>query len=248
MSPLANPVLPNEIFYPIDGPNTQELQNVKNMILTLQLDLQEERTKREHLEEKVRNFERDLTWQSQEIPQRKYRPSEMRDQNEEIPQSQMFLPVLNSTQGVDQKIAELRTDFDLRLRSLDQSLVEIRSILTSNLIGGPKGDRKMSLGVSPSQDKDYNKFLYKKLERCLFPPKISLKSAITKSVDELVHKPWAEKTEIEALIDQYYLDSLPQGFLPPDDIENDIENVDRRPVTQVESQLPLNATSLNKDL
>jgi hypothetical protein len=248
MSPLVKSVLPNEIFYPIDGPNTQELQNVKNMILTLQLDLQEERTKREHLEEKVRNFERNLTWQSQEIPQRKYRPSEMRDLNEEISKSQIFSPSLNSTQGVDQKIAELRTDFDLRLRSLDQSLVEIRSILTSNLIGGPKGDRKMSLGVSPSEDKDYNKFLYKKLERGVFPPHISLKSAIKKSVDELVHKPWAEKTEIEALMDQYYLDSLPQGFLPADDIENDIENADRRPVTQVESQLPFNLASLNKDL
>jgi hypothetical protein len=248
MSPLAKSVLPNEIFSPIDGPNTQELQNIKNMILTLQLDLQEERTKRERLEEKVRNFERNLTWQSQEIPERKYRLFEMGDQNEEIPQSQMFLPALNSTQGDDQKIAELRTDFDLRLRSLDQSLVEIRSILTSNLIGSPKGDRKMSLGVSPSQDKDYNKFLYKKLERGVFPPHISLKSAITKSVDELVHKPWAEKTEIEALMDQYYLDSLPQGFLPADDIENDKENADRRPVTQVESQLPFNLASLNKDL
>jgi hypothetical protein len=248
MSSLAKSVLPNESFSAIVGPNTNELQNIKNLILTLQLDLQEERTIRERLEEKVRIFERNLTWQSHEIPERKYRPSEMGDLNEEIPQSQIFLPALNTTQGVDQKIAELRSDFDFRLRSLDQSLVEIRSILASNLIGGPKGDRKMSLGVSPSEDKDYNRFLYKKLERGVFPPKISLKSAITKSVDELIHKPWAEKTEIEALMDQYYLDNLPPGFLPPDKIENDIENADRRPVTQVESQLPFNLASLRKDL
>jgi hypothetical protein len=252
MSPLANPVLPNESFSPIDGPNIQELQNIKNMILTLQFDLQEERTKREHLEEKVRNFERNLNSESKEILERKYRPSEWRDLNEEIPKSQIFLQSLNSTQGVDQKIAELRTDIDLRLHSLDQSLVEIQSILASNLVGGPKGDRKMTLGASPSEDKDYNKILYKKLERGVFPPEISLKSAITKSLDELVHKPWAEKTEIEALMDQYYLDNMPQGFLPPDDIENDIvndmENADRTPVTQVESQLPFNLASLNKDL
>jgi hypothetical protein len=196
----------------------------------------------------VRIFERDLAWQSHEIPEHKYRQSEIGDLNEWIPQSQIFLPALNTTQGVDQKIAELRSNFDLRLRTLDQSLLEIRSILTSNLVGGPKGDRKMSLGVSPSEDKDYNRFLYKKLERGVFPPHISLKSAITKSVDELVHKPWAEKTEIEASMDQYYLDNLPPGFLPPDKIENDIENADRRPVTQVESQLPFNLASLNKDL
>jgi hypothetical protein len=252
MSPQAKSVLPNESFSPIVGPNTQELQNIKNMILTLQLELQEERTKRECLEEKVRNLERNPTWQSDEILESKYRRSEMRDLNEEIPQNQIFLPALNSSQGVYQKIAELSTDFDLRLQSLDQSLIEIRSILASNLVGGPKGDRKMSLGVSPSKDKDYNKILYKKLERGVFPPEISLKSAITKSVDELVHKPWAEKTEIEALMDHYYLDNLPQGFLPPVDIENDmvneIVNADRTPVTQVESQLPFNLASLNKDL
>jgi hypothetical protein len=38
-------------------PNTQELQNIKNMILSLQLELQEERSKREILEEKMRKLE-----------------------------------------------------------------------------------------------------------------------------------------------------------------------------------------------
>ncbi len=104
---------------------------------------------------------------------------------------------------------------------LDQSLIEIRSILVSNLVGGPKGDRKMSLGVSPSQDKDYNKILYKKLERGVFPRQITLENAITKSVNELLHKPWSEKTEIEAIMDQYYLDNLPPAFLPHPDIENE---------------------------
>ena len=44
----------------IVGPNTQELQIIKNMIVNLQLDLQEERCKRECLEEKMRKFEGDL--------------------------------------------------------------------------------------------------------------------------------------------------------------------------------------------
>ena len=39
------------------------------MILTLQLDLQEERSKRESLEEKVRKFEANLTRQSHETPE-----------------------------------------------------------------------------------------------------------------------------------------------------------------------------------
>jgi hypothetical protein len=47
-------------------PNTQELQTIKNMILSLQFDLEEERCKRECLEEKLRKFEGNLTRQSQE--------------------------------------------------------------------------------------------------------------------------------------------------------------------------------------
>ncbi len=76
------------------------------MILTLQLDLQEERTKRECLEEKVRNLERNPTWQSEEIQERKYRRSEMRDLNEEIPKSKSYLPAPNTIKGVDEKIGE----------------------------------------------------------------------------------------------------------------------------------------------
>jgi hypothetical protein len=153
----------------------------------------------------------------------------MRIPNEENPQNQSFMPAPIAILGVDEKIAELRSDFDLRLRSLDQSLLEIRSTLEKNLVGGLKSDKRMSLGPRPSEDKDYNRFLYKKLERGVFPRQISLKNAITKSVGELLHKPWGEKTEIEAIMDQYYLDNLPPALLGPGDIENE----DHAPMTKV---------------
>jgi hypothetical protein len=198
--------------------------------LTLQLDLQDERTKRERLEEKVRIFEANLTRQSHERSERKWRLSNMRIPNEENPQNQSFMPAPIAILGVDEKIAELRSDFDLRLRSLDQSLLEITSTLEKNLVGGLKSERRVSLGPRPTEDKDHNRFLYKKLERGVFPRQISLKSAITKSVGELLHKPWAEKTEIEAMMDQYYLDNLPPALLRPGDTEDE----DHAPMTKVQ--------------
>jgi hypothetical protein len=171
------------------GPTIQDLQNIKNIILTLQLDLQDERTKRECLEEKMTRIEGNLTRQSHERSERKWHLSDMRIPNMEIPQDQSFLQDPIATQGIDEKFSELRSDFDLRLRSLDQSLLEIRSILASNPIGTLNQDGRMSLGPRHSEDKDYNRFLYKKLERGVFPSQISLKNAITKSVDELLHKP-----------------------------------------------------------
>ena len=104
---------------------------------------------------------------------------------------------------------------------MDQSLLEIRSNLANNPVDCLNGCKKSSFGARPSNDKDYNRFLYKKLERGIFPRQISLKNAITKSVDELLHKPWAEKTEIEAIMDQYYLDNLPPALLGPDDMQNE---------------------------
>mgnify|MGYP000069804171 CR=1 FL=1 len=142
----------------------------------------------------------------------------MRDLNEEIPQNQSCLPTLNTIKGVDEKIGELRSHFDLRLRKLDQSLLEIRSILANSPVGSLRSDKKSLLEAGPSKDKDYNSFLYKKLERGVFPRQISLKNAIVKSVDELLHKPWSEKTEIEAIMDQYYLENLPPAFLCLHDI------------------------------
>jgi hypothetical protein len=143
----------------------------------------------------------------------------MRIQNQEIPEDRSFSPAPIAIQGFDEKIIELRSDFDLRLRSLDQSLLEILSTLANNPVGTLKGDKRMPLGPRPSEDKDYNRFLYKKLERGVFPRQINLKNAITKSVDELLQKPWAEKTEIESMMDQYYLDNLPPAFLRPGDTE-----------------------------
>ena len=69
--PSVSSLVLDESPAPIVGPNTQELQNIKNMILSLQLDLQEERCKRECLEEKMRKFEGNLTQKSQELPERK---------------------------------------------------------------------------------------------------------------------------------------------------------------------------------
>ena len=194
---------------------------MKSMILTLQLDFQEERCKRECLEEKVRKLEGDLTRKSNKTPERKWRLSDMRVLDEEIPESKPRPVAPNTIKGVNKIIEELRSEFDFRLVSLDQSLLDIRSIQANHSAGGQEDDRKVSLGPVPSENKDYNRFLYKKLERGIFPRQMSLKNAITKSVDELLHKPRAEKTEIEAIMDQYYLDNLPPAFLQPDDIENE---------------------------
>lgn len=65
----------------------------------------------------------------------------------------------------------------------------------------------------PSGDKDYNRYLYRKLERGKFPRQISLKNAMKISLRELLYKPQSEKTEIETLMDQYYLENLPASFL-----------------------------------
>ena len=108
---------------------------------------------------------------------------------------------------------------------MDQSLLEIRPNLANNPVDCLNGCKKSSFGARPSNDKDYNRLLYKKLERGIFPRQISLKNAITKSVDELLHKPWAEKTEIEAIMDQYYLDNLPPALLQ----QGDLKNEDRAP-------------------
>jgi hypothetical protein len=242
--PLRKGFVSNESPSHTVEPNTQEIQNIKNMILSLQLDLQEERCKREILEEKVRKFGSNLTRQSQEMPERKLCLSEIRDLDEEIPQNKSCLPALNTIKGVDEKIGELRSDLDLRLQNLDKSLIEIRSILANNPVGGPKGDKKSLLEAGPSKDKDYNRLLYKKLERGIFPRQISLKDAIIKSVDELMHKPWSEKTEIEAIMDQYYLDNLPPSFLRPDEIENE----NRTPGTKKLIQLFSNFENENKIL
>jgi hypothetical protein len=66
--PLRKPSVSNESPFHTVGPITQELQNLKNMILTLQLDLQEERCKRECLEEIVSKFGGNLTPESHGIP------------------------------------------------------------------------------------------------------------------------------------------------------------------------------------
>ena len=107
----------------------------------------------------------------------------------------------------------------MKFQNLDKSLVEMRSILANNLGCGLKVDKKIEAG--PSEHKDYNRFLYKKLERGIFPRQVSLKNALVKSLEELLNKPWSEKTEIESSLDQYYLDNLPPAFLQPDDRENE---------------------------
>ena len=102
------PTLPQPISIVLDesplnavGPNTEELQNIKNMILTLQSDLQEERCQRECLEVRLREFEGSPTRQSHKIHERKWRLSDMQGMNEEIPQNQSFLPAPNTINDVE---------------------------------------------------------------------------------------------------------------------------------------------------
>jgi hypothetical protein len=223
IQPPLSSVLSNESPCRVVELNTQELQYIKNMIFSLQIDLQEESCKRECLEEKLRKFEGNQNRMSHGTPEckeRKLQQTEMRCIDEETPQDECSLPARNTTQDIDEKIEEFRSDFDLRLRNLDQSISEIRSILANNPVGPLKSDKKSFLEPGQSKDKDYNRFLYKKLERGVFPQEISLKNAILKSVDDLLHKPCSEKSEVEAIMDQYYLDNLPPALLRPDDIEN----------------------------
>jgi hypothetical protein len=214
---------------PLDtvGPDTQELQNIRKMILSLQLDLQEERCKRECLEEKVNKFGLNPTRKSQKSQKSKKTPErnwELNDKgvpNEEIPQIMSFLPAENTVLGVDEEIGDLRSDFELRMRKLEHSLLEIRSILANNPVACLKSDEEILLKAGPSKDNDYNRFMYKKLERGIFPRQISLEKVISKSVGELLTKPRTEKTEIEAIMDQYYLDNLPPAFLRLYDIADE---------------------------
>lgn len=74
-----------------------------------------------------------------------------------------------------------------------------------------------------SEGKDYNRFLYRKLERGGFPRQISLQNAMKISLKELLHKPQSEKTEIETLMDQYYLENLPPTFLRSVEMEHEID-------------------------
>jgi hypothetical protein len=228
----------------IVGPYTQELQDIKDMISILQLDLQEERCKRECLEEKLRKFEVYQDRQSQNTSENKWRLSETTSHDEEITQNQSFLSAPNTIKDVNKNIEELSSNFHQRLQNLDQSVLEIRSVLAKYPADGPKGDKKSLLEAGPSKDMDYNRFLYKKLERGIFPRQMSLKNAIMRSVDELLHKPWSEKTEIEAKMDQYYLDNLPPAFLQPDAVENE----DREPDTDIRGMQILKRKARRKNL
>ena len=138
ISPPPSSLVYDESHSQIVGSNAEEFQNIKNMILTLQSDLQEECTKREWLEERLREFE---GYPIQQSP-RTEDLSDMRAIDEENLKVQSFLPAHYTIKDVDQKIAELRSDFDLRLRSLDQSLLEIRSILANSPVGYSKSDER----------------------------------------------------------------------------------------------------------
>jgi hypothetical protein len=177
-------------------PNTEELQNIKNMILILQLELQEERSKREILEEKMRKLEGnsalpslarlDTEWQIADN-RGTWTPHENPTLNSDGNQNQPVVPPINRNKSIHEKIGDLSSEFDLKLQNLDNSLSEMRSILANNLVCALKGDKKIE--AWPSENKDYNTFLYRKLERGIFPRQCSLKNALVKSLGELLNKP-----------------------------------------------------------
>jgi hypothetical protein len=82
ISPPKSSLVLDESPSKIVSPNTQELEDIKNMILNLQLDLQEERCKRESLEEIVRKFEGNPTQKSHKTSEREWRLTDRRVQNE----------------------------------------------------------------------------------------------------------------------------------------------------------------------
>jgi hypothetical protein len=138
-------------------PNTQELKNIKNMILILQLELQEERSKREILEEKMRKLEGhsappslvrlDSELQLSDNPGLKTLP-EIPGLNSDGIKNQPLLNPLNRTKSIHEKIGDLSHEFDLKFRNLDNSLTEMRSILANYLSCGLKGDKKIEAGPS----------------------------------------------------------------------------------------------------
>jgi hypothetical protein len=178
----AKPILSDKTPVGTVGPDTQELQNIKNMILSLQLDLQEERSKREILEEKLRKLEGNSARPSMEMRASEWELSDNLGLNLDVSQNQPLVPPRNTTKGVDEKIGDLSLEFHRKFRNLSKSLSEMRSVLANNLGCGLKGGKKIQAG--PSEVKDYNRFVYKKLQRGIFPRQISLKNALVKSLDE----------------------------------------------------------------
>jgi hypothetical protein len=238
--PTTKPIASDKTPVGIVEPNTEELQTIKNMILILQLELQEERSKREILEEKIKKFEvnlaqpthgrRDSEWHTSEIPGQDS-VSDNAGPNSDMSRNHNLLRPLYTIKSVDDKIGDLSSEFDMKFRNFDKSLSEMRSILANNLGCGLKLGKKIEAG--PCEHTDYNRFVYKKLERGIFPRQISLKSLLVKSLGELLNKPWSEKTEIESSLDQYYLDNLPPAFLEQDERENEDQALADKKLSQL---------------
>ena len=72
---------------------------------------------------------------------------------------------------------------------------------------------KIDLLTFNNEDNDYNKYLYTKLERGVFPKEMNFKMAVQKSLKQLVEKPLSEKSEIESKLDEYFIENLPPNFL-----------------------------------
>ena len=66
--------------------------------------------------------------------------------------------------------------------------------------------------VEPKRN-EYNSQLYKMMERGHFPDSELFGNFISKSINELVNKPINRKNPIEQLLDTYYAEYLPKGFI-----------------------------------
>ena len=220
--------------------DSQKIEIISKMVLSLQIDLQSERSRREILEEKVKKLENNSTKPSTKKPEDNFPMPSRGSIETDWVDSQKILNGLGSPEmitrfdsperikGIDEKMKEFRSEYDLKLRSLNQNLSEMQSVLAKKSGQGPGENKRSLIGVSgevtqQSEGKDYNRFLYRKLERGGFPRQISLQNAMKISLKELLHKPQSEKTEIETLMDQYYLENLPPTFLRSVEMEHEID-------------------------
>jgi hypothetical protein len=72
-----------------------------------------------------------------------------------------------------------------------------------------------------TDSQEYTSLLYQQMERGLFPRQAELKTVITKSVHELITKPFHEKNPFERRLDELFIEYLPKEWISLDITQED---------------------------
>ena len=72
-----------------------------------------------------------------------------------------------------------------------------------------------------TDSQEYTSLLYQQMERGLFPKQAELKTVITKSVHELITKPFHEKNPFERRLDELFIEYLPKEWISLDITQED---------------------------